>query len=847
MRRIPSLSRFAHLPRCSGHVCGPAHAPLLLPQSSSPIETAFGATDANRSHMTRAFPPPSFSRSQSCASQARSDTTADHVEDSEPEREERRLKAKTRRVQKKTPVIVVPKPAEDVIELTDSSPSRPTTPAPRLLNTRPEPLITIDVSGGNESSTRHDPPRTGPREDDSDHVAVNGLGIEISGDGTLDESLPSIRRLLGLPKASNQILAPVPASAPLLPSGPAPLPTSTRTCPDLSEDERDSDQGNLKLGRFAYAAPNPVRRTASKTPSPVEFERDSQTPEVTSGAKRTPTHRFTDDFTDAQLSRLFKCVSCELAWTARKTVKEKMKHIQSCAKKNRLTDETVRILLRAELAKLPPVASSSKSKLPAGPPAPSAPETLLEETLKDQRRKRSGRRLQVQQTVKSVSETRDSILDKARLLLQNVRSGTPVHSVPRQPAECASAMPPPTQAFARSSIAVHTNDLPNIEPADTTQTFGSNRLGVGRIQGGIVNAGAAIAGESEVSPLTQVFTKSALASAMVEDDMPPATQVFAPSKLTNGAGVTRKVVPADDDTMDDPISLHDTSEDDFDLSRSSPARPSVIEIPSSPSSNANRPPPLPTPTSPAAVVVPAAPDLRSPSPLWPPSARSPSPAGDEGSPAYDGDPDLDFHVQNRYEYQWNDWCHEQNLRDEYDGDGDAFLHYDPDADPAGPLGSGSKIPAPASQASSSRRRLAAIPEDGVPSVAGPSRITITNRDEPAPPATKPATKKKRGRPKKVTTDESDAEPGAAAGNGISQEELNAKLKDAILKDETLHLRILRYEPVHFDVFMQLAADAGVTEKKTKLKGKVRMFLDQKAIHFHGAEPTKSRTKRTRHP
>ena len=66
--------------------------------------------------------------------------------------------------------------------------------------------------------------------------------------------------------------------------------------------------------------------------------------------------------------------------------------------------------------------------------------------------------------------------------------------------------------------------------------------------------------------------------------------------------------------------------------------------------------------------------------------------------------------------------------------------------------------------------------------------------------------------------------------------------------------------------MQLAADIGVTEKKTKLSGKVRTFLDQKvrldqtsallvisptaelaqAIHFYGANPSKSRTKRTRY-
>lgn len=154
MRRVPSLSRFARLACWSkpSHCSVPLRSPIsLLPQPYPPIwSTTFGATDAHRRHMTRPFPPPSFSRSQSWASQARSDTIADYVEDSEPEREERRLKAaKTRPVKrKKTPVvIVVPKPAEDVIELTDSSPSRPSTPEPRSVNVQPAPLVIIDVSG----------------------------------------------------------------------------------------------------------------------------------------------------------------------------------------------------------------------------------------------------------------------------------------------------------------------------------------------------------------------------------------------------------------------------------------------------------------------------------------------------------------------------------------------------------------------------------------------------------------------------------------------------------------------------------------------------------------------------
>ena len=375
----------------------------------------------------------------------------------------------------------------------------------------------------------------------------------LDGDGTLeDESLPSIRRVLGLPKAREEK---VPGSVPWASPGPARLSLSTRTSPEPSEDENDGDGKKLKLGRFAYAVPNPLRRTASKTPSPLE--RDSQTPELTSGAaKLIPTHRFAQDFTDAQLSRVPKCVSCELAWTARKTVREKMKHIQSCAKKNRLTDETVRVLLRTDLAKLPPIASSSKPKSPAEPPAPSVPQTLLEETLKDKRRKRSGPRLQVQPTVKEVSETRGDILDKARLLLQSVRNGAAVgYSAPHQVAEgftgsadCDLAMPPPTQAFAKSSVAMRAIDHPAMRAADTTQAFGPSRLGVIRVQEGIINAGTTIAGVSDVSLLTQVFTKNAPVSAMASsdpvDNVPPATQVFAPSKLKNGASSSHQVVPA---------------------------------------------------------------------------------------------------------------------------------------------------------------------------------------------------------------------------------------------------------------------------------------------------------------
>ena len=159
-----------------------------------------------------------------------------------------------------------------------------------------------------------------------------------------------------------------------------------------------------------------------------------------------------------------------------------------------------------------------------------------------------------------------------------------------------------------------------------------------------MDAGAAIAGQSEISPLTQIFTRSALASAMAEadpsDKIPPATQVFAPSKLTNSTRATRKVVPANGTSSRHPNSspllipmcrrhngrphfaprhLRGRARPQQVLSGTAckrcphPPSPnktdndqSVIEISSSPSSNVNLPLPLVTPTSPhaAAAVAP---------------------------------------------------------------------------------------------------------------------------------------------------------------------------------------------------------------------------------------------------
>lgn len=53
----------------------------------------------------------------------------------------------------------------------------------------------------------------------------------------------------------------------------------------------------------------------------------------------------------------------------------------------------------------------------------------------------------------------------------------------------------------------------------------------------------------------------------------------------------------------------------------------------------------------------------------------------------------------------------------------------------------------------------------------------------------------------------------------------------IMQDSNLHLRILRYEPIHFDVFLEIAIR--YAPSSGKLKRHLRTFLDDQAIIFYG--------------
>lgn len=198
------------------------------------------------------------------------------------------------------------------------------------------------------------------------------------------------------------------------------------------------------LSRFAYKLSLPSRTSPSVDPAPSRPVR---------AARKDPL--------DPQLARLSKCIGCGLQWTSRKTVKQKRTHIEQCAKKNALNKDTVKILIQKEIA-------ISSSRTPANDPGENATGTLIDSLVPTAPVKKH-KRHQVVPTVRSLPETRESILDRARDILG--------------PTE-GQADPQPTQQFGQSALARrNTPKRPalldvnwSVEEPPPTQQFGTSSL-----------------------------------------------------------------------------------------------------------------------------------------------------------------------------------------------------------------------------------------------------------------------------------------------------------------------------------------------------------------------------------
>lgn len=324
--------------------------------------------------------------------------------------------------------------------------------------------------------------------------------------------------------------------------------------PAVSSDSESDfvDDNRLKLNHFAYLNPS---RSQSKVPTSRATSVsaiDKAVPKPLTKKKPTHStapHRFAADFTEAELARLAKCVSCDVRWTIRKGVTPKMVHLQSCAKKNGLTDDTVKVLIRQEVQRS--IAEDPTSNIkPAGKgkgkadelenSVLEAPKTYLEVIQAETKRK--GRRPETVETVKTVTENRNDILDRARTVLGNHVLPNTQEAVDRQQ----------TQGFGTSRLVARLGrNVGNRDGPPATQPFGQSALG--QRQGSGLVFGGAVRKDS-------VFGHGY--SDDEEVDAPPTTQGFAPSRLGGlHPGSTNSISHMHHNKPSDPPSpgLHRTS------------------------------------------------------------------------------------------------------------------------------------------------------------------------------------------------------------------------------------------------------------------------------------------------
>ncbi|THH11484.1 hypothetical protein EW145_g641 [Phellinidium pouzarii] len=257
---------------------------------------------------------------------------------------------------------------------------------------------------------------------------------------------------------------------------------------ESTDDEFDECTSKMrtKLSQFTFSQGSSVGNRVSRVPSiPIEIDMVKLSTAKAKKAKQNINAYL--DFTEQQLKCLRKCISCDIKWTTRKTVAQKISHIEKCAKTGRLSNETMRILIsrevesKSQLSKAQASAKAKKRQPSVQPAEERPPKTFLEDVLEEGEGQRIYRhQTRVIKSVKSVGETRNNILERAKLL------------------------------FAQPSTSpVGWGDDGSVYPFIATQAFGASNLES--------RSTRHLSPERDDAepPLTQVFAKSSLASSLM--------------------------------------------------------------------------------------------------------------------------------------------------------------------------------------------------------------------------------------------------------------------------------------------------------------------------------------------
>ncbi|KAJ3932266.1 MAG: hypothetical protein NXY57DRAFT_130251 [Lentinula lateritia] len=449
---------------------------------------------------------------------------------------------------------------------------------------------------------------------------------------------------------------------------------------------------------------------------------------------QTLVQRLSDEFNADSISRLLMCVCCNLKWTTRKSVSQKLTHFKTCAKKHGVQDDTLVKLIRQGLMNSPAVQPKGKGTSIVVDDA--SPKTFFDEVMHDAAPKKRTKRQEVKSTVKDIEEMRNAILLKARAIVAKGNSDV--------------------RALREHGISEHSDgDLStNLVPSSTPRFAKSSLAGRSGLQARYMFYNDGGTHESPPSSPNTFFSPF----------LPPIQQL-PPSPPISSSGMGEVLQPLMDIDLHN---LHTLSNTKYPVSRNSYSQSQS---------------PIPTSSRPNQATLKISKTFGTPNspPLTPSPQKVISLTSSASPPTYSP-------FKDRY------YTSDEDMRQYMD---DAYLHYDPEDNTHSPSTTNQPLrrtpsklsPAPLSPKSKSR-----------------SRSTTAARK-------KPAIKEK------IVIDAAWAED----------------IRNKIMKDTTLHLRILRLEPIHFDVFLS-KIEGEDQQPSAKLKHHLREFLDKQAINFYGAEP-----------
>ena len=201
-----------------------------------------------------------------------------------------------------------------------------------------------------------------------------------------------------------------------------------------SSEENESFKGSSKLNleRFVFKSSRTPRNLQASTG--LAPSKDSAVPNSTAKVLKQKRLALASD-----VSKILRCVCCNVQWTARKSGAQKMTHIQSCAKKHGFDSETINLLIQKQISPAEPVVKK----------------TLYENVLVDAAPKQKVKRRKKEEgSLKTVPTSRASILARAQGILS-----TPADDCKYQNGSAFAGSTqshselPSTQAFGSSGLA----------------------------------------------------------------------------------------------------------------------------------------------------------------------------------------------------------------------------------------------------------------------------------------------------------------------------------------------------------------------------------------------------------